>query len=189
MSEKFSLPEQSKILQQVSAKSAFRIIVGVSLAALLFLVWLIYWKEGAVNSYPWVPYLPALNAAFNSLSTVFLLLGLNEIRKRNFSRHMKFMTSAFIASALFLTSYVIYHHFQGDTKFMTEGIIRYVYFFILITHIALSAFVVPLVLTSFYLALTGKFQKHRKVSKWTFPIWLYVSITGVVIFFMLKFVG
>ena len=114
MSENFSLPEQSKILQQVSAKSAFRIIVGVSLAALLFLVWLIYWKEGAANSYPWVPYLPALNAAFNSLSTVFLLLGLNEIRKRNFSRHMKFMTSAFIASALFLTSYVIYHHFQGE---------------------------------------------------------------------------
>ena len=102
---------------------------------------------------------------------------------------MKFMTAAFIASAMFLTSYVIYHHFQGDTKFMTEGFISYVYFTILITHIALSAFVVPLVLSSFYLALTGKFQKHRKVSKWTFPIWLYVSVTGVVIFFMLKFIG
>jgi len=189
MSEKVNIPNQAKILEQVSAKTAFQVIVGVSLAALLFLVWLIYWKEGAANSYSWVPYLPALNAAFNSLSTIFLLLGLNEIRKRNFSRHMKFMTSAFIASAMFLTSYVIYHHFQGDTKFLTEGIIQYVYFFILITHIALSAFVVPLVLTSFYLALTGKFQKHRKVSRWTFPIWLYVSITGVVIFFMLKFVG
>lgn len=189
MSEKVNIPNQAKILEQVSAKTAFQVIVGVSLAALLFLVWLIYWKEGAANSYFWVPYLPALNAAFNSLSTIFLLLGLNEIRKRNFSRHMKFMTSAFIASAMFLTSYVIYHHFQGDTKFLTEGIIQYVYFFILITHIALSAFVVPLVLSSFYLALTGKFQKHRKVSRWTFPIWLYVSITGVVIFFMLKFVG
>ncbi len=83
MSEHFSLPEQSKILQQVSAKSAFRIIVGVSLAALLFLVWLIYWKEGAETSYSWVPYLPALNAAFNSLSTVFLLLGLNENKNSN----------------------------------------------------------------------------------------------------------
>ncbi len=189
MSEEIKIPEQSKILQQVSAKTAFRIIMGVSLAALLFLVWLIYWKEGAETSYSWVPYLPALNAAFNSLSTVFLLFGLNEIRKRNFNRHMKFMTAAFIASAMFLTSYVIYHHFQGDTKFMTEGFISYVYFTILITHIALSVFVVPLVLSSFYLALTGKFQKHRKVSRWTFPIWLYVSITGVVIFFMLKFVG
>ncbi len=189
MQDNFSLPDQSKILQQVSAKTAFQIIIGVSIAALLFLVWLIYFKGGAETSYPWVQYLPAANATFNSLSTVFLLLGFREIKNRNFSRHMKFMTSAFITSALFLTSYVIYHHFQGDTKFMTEGIIRYVYFFILISHIALSAFVVPLVLSSFYLALTGKFQKHKKVSRWTFPIWLYVSITGVVIFFMLKFVG
>lgn len=189
MSEKVNIPNQAKILQQVSAKTAFQIIVGVSVAALLFLVWLIYWNEGADTSYTWVPYLPACNAAFNSLSTLFLLLGLREIKNRNFNRHMKFMTAAFIASTLFLVSYVIYHHFQGDTKFLSEGVVRYVYFFILITHIALSAFVVPLVLSSFYLALTGKFQKHRKVSRWTFPIWLYVSITGVVIFFMLKFIG
>tara|TARA_R110002124_G_scaffold89692_1_gene229300 strand:+ start:20903 stop:21472 length:570 start_codon:yes stop_codon:yes gene_type:complete len=189
MSEKIKIPNQAKVLQQVSAKTAFQIIVGVSVVALAFLVWLIYWKDGATTSYSWVPYLPAFNAGFNSLSTLFLLLGLNEIRKRNFSRHMKFMTAAFISSTLFLVGYVIYHHFQGDTKFMTEGMIRYIYFFILITHIALSAFVVPLVLSSFYLALTGNFQKHRKVSKFTFPIWLYVSVTGVVIFFMLKFIG
>ncbi|MFY0683740.1 MAG: DUF420 domain-containing protein [Balneola sp.] len=189
MSEQINIPNQANILHQVSAKTAFRIILGVSVAALLFLIWLIYWKEGATSSYPWVPYLPAGNAAFNSLSTIFLLFGLNEIRKRNFNRHMKFMIAAFISSTFFLVSYVIYHHFQGDTKFVTEGIVRYVYFFILITHIALSAFVVPLVLSSFYLALTGKFQKHKKVSRWTFPIWLYVSITGVVIFFMLKFIG
>jgi putative membrane protein len=189
MSEKINIPDKAKILQQVSAKTAFQIIMAVSIAALAFLVWLIYWKDGATATYSWVPYLPACNAAFNSLSTVFLLLGLREIKNRNFNRHMKFMTSAFITSALFLVSYVVYHHFQGDTKFMTEGAIRYIYFFILITHIALSAFVVPLVLSSFYLALTGKFQKHRKVSRWTFPIWLYVSVTGVVIFFMLKFIG
>lgn len=189
MSEQINIPNQANILQQVSAKTAFKIILSVSVAALLFLVWLIYWKEGVETTYAWVPYLPACNAAFNSLSTLFLLFGLNEIRKKNFNRHMKFMTAAFISSTFFLVSYVIYHHFQGDTKFMTEGLVRYVYFFILITHIALSAFVVPLVLSSFYLALTGKFQKHRKVSRWTFPIWLYVSITGVVIFFMLKFVG
>ena len=189
MSERVNIPDQAKILQQVSAKTAFQIIVGVSVAALLFLVWLIYWNEGSSTNYSWVPYLPAFNASFNSLSTLFLLFGLNEIRKRNFSRHMKFMTAAYISSTLFLVSYVIYHHFQGDTKFLSEGIVRYVYFFILITHIALSAFVVPLVLSSFYLALTGKFQRHRKVSRWTFPIWLYVSITGVVIFFMLKFIG
>lgn len=189
MPEKITIPDSANILHQVSAKSAFQIIVGVSVAALLFLVWLIYWKEGATTTYSWVPYLPACNATFNGLSTVFLLLGFREIKNRNFSKHMKFMTSAFITSILFLVSYIVYHHFQGDTKFMTEGIVRYLYFFILITHIALSAFVVPLVLSSFYLALTGKFQKHRKVSKFTFPIWLYVSVTGVVIFFMLKFIG
>lgn len=189
MSTRMNIPEQAKILQQVSAKKAFTTIIAVSVAALLFLIWLIYLKDGATNSYSWVPYLPACNAAFNFLSTVFLVLGLREIKQRNFNRHMKMMTLAFITSALFLVSYVIYHHFQGDTKFLTEGIIRYVYFFILITHILLSAFVVPLVLSSFYLALSGNFQKHRKVSKWTFPIWLYVSVTGVLIFFMLKFIG
>lgn len=189
MTNKFELPEQSKILNQISAKTAFLTIVGVSISAISFLVWLIYLKEGAENSYTWVPYLPAANAAFNSLSTIFLLIGFWQIKKRNFALHMKFLTSAFITSTLFLMSYVIYHHFQGDTKFLTEGFIRYVYFFVLITHILLSTFVVPLVLTSFYLALTGNFLKHRKVSKWTFPVWLYVSVTGVLIFFMLKFIG
>ena len=88
MSEQINIPNQANILHQVSAKTAFRIILGVSVAALLFLIWLIYWKEGASTTYSWVPYLPACNAAFNSLSTLFLLFGLNEIRKRNFSRHM-----------------------------------------------------------------------------------------------------
>ncbi len=189
MSEQINIPGQAKILEQVSVKTAFRIIIVVSAFALLFLFWLIYFKEEAAKTYAWVTYLPAANAAFNSLSTVFLLLGLIEIKKRNFNRHMKFMASAFITSTFFLVSYVIYHHFQGDTKFLTEGFIRYVYFFILISHIVLSAFVVPLVLSSFYLALTGKFEKHKKLSRWTFPIWLYVSITGVVIFFMLRVVG
>ena len=189
MSNSFDLPEQSKILTQISAKTAFKIIVSVSVIAIAFLVWLIYLKDGADNSYSWVPYLPIANATFNSLSTLFLLMGFWQIKERNFSLHMKFMTGAFISSTFFLVSYVIYHHFQGDTKFLTEGFISYIYYFILITHILLSTLVVPLVLTSFYQALTGNFDKHRKISKWTFPIWLYVSVTGVVIFFMLKFIG
>lgn len=189
MSTEFNLPEHANILNQVSAKAAFRIILSVSIIALAFLIWLIYIKDSAENSYSWVPYLPAANAAFNSLSTLFLLLGFWQIKKRNFSLHMKFMISAFITSTFFLVSYIIYHHFQGDTKFLAEGFIRYVYFFILITHILLSAFVVPLVLTSFYQALTGNFKKHKKISRWTFPIWLYVSVTGVAIFFMLRFIG
>ena len=189
MSTPNPIPEQLKVFENLNPKTAFRIIIGVSLAALLFLIWLIYIKPPSETIADWVYNLPALNASFNTLSTIFLLLGFREIKNRNFSRHMKFMLSAFVTSALFLTTYVVYHHFAGDTKFMGEGFIRPIYFFILISHIILSAFVVPLVLSSFYLAFSGRFEKHRKVSKWTFPIWLYVSVTGVMVFFMLRLLG
>lgn len=189
MQEELNLPEHLKGLEQVDSKKALLIIIGVSVAALLFLIWLIYLKAPAATEIPWVSNLSAMNAAFNGLSTVFLLLGFREIKRRNFSKHMTYMISAFITSSLFLVSYVIYHHFVGDTKFLGEGIIRPIYFAILISHIALSAFVVPLVLSSFYFSMSGKFETHKKVSRWTFPIWLYVSVTGVLIFFMLKIFG
>ncbi len=189
MSTPNPIPEQLKVFENLNPQTAFRIIIGISLAALLFLIWLIYIKPPSETIADWVYNLPALNASFNTLSTIFLLLGFREIKNRNFSRHMKFMLSAFVTSALFLTTYVVYHHFAGDTKFMGEGFIRPIYFFILISHIILSAFVVPLVLSSFYLGFSGRFEKHRKVSKWTFPIWLYVSVTGVMVFFMLRLLG
>ena len=90
------------------------------------------------------------------------------------------------SSALFFVSYVVYHHFHGDTKFTGTGVVRPVYFFILISHITLSVVVVPLILTSFYLALSDRLSIHRRVSRYTFPMWLYVSVTGVMIFAMLK---
>jgi putative membrane protein len=189
MENDVQLPDSIRFLESVDAKKAISVIAGVSIIALLFLIWLIYLKDPAPSEVPWVKNLSALNAAFNSLSTLFLLLGFREIKNRNFARHMKFMISAFITSALFLVSYVIYHHFVGDTPFQGQGFIRPVYFFILITHIVLSAFVVPLVLSSFFFAFSGKFKTHRKVSKWTFPIWLYVSVTGVLVFAMLKTFG
>jgi putative membrane protein len=189
MQDQINLPEGVQFLEQIDAKKALSIIIGVSVIALLFLVWLIYIKDPAASELPWIKNLSALNAAFNSLSTLFLILGFREIKRRDFNKHMKYMISAFITSALFLVSYVIYHHFAGDTPFTGQGFIRPIYFFILITHIVLSAFVVPLVLSSFYFAFSGRFTTHRKVSKWTFPIWLYVSVTGVLVFFMLKFLG
>ncbi|MEX0609340.1 MAG: DUF420 domain-containing protein [Balneolaceae bacterium] len=189
MTKEFILPEPPKILEQVSAKKAIAFIIGLSTAAALFLFWLIYFKEGAETSLPWVKNLSALNAGLNSLSTIFLLLGFREIKRRNFRKHMQFMLSAFVTSTLFLVSYVVYHHFAGDTPFLGEGFIRYIYFFILITHIVLSVFVVPLALSSFYFSLSGKFNTHKKVSRYTFPIWLYVSVTGVLIFFLLKIWG
>lgn len=189
MSTSNPVPEQLKVFENLNPKTAFRIIIGVSLLALVFLIWLIYIKPPSESIAEWVYNLPALNASFNTLSTIFLLLGFREIKNRNFGKHMKYMLSAFVTSALFLTTYVVYHHFAGDTKFTGEGFIRPIYFFILISHIILSAFVVPLVLSSFYLAFSGRFEKHRRVSKWTFPVWLYVSITGVMVFFMLRFLG
>ena len=184
-----SLPTSVRALEGIDARKALGLILAVSAAALLFLVWLIYFKAPAATEVAWVSNLSAVNAALNSLSTVFLLLGFREIRARNFAKHMRFMISAFITSALFLVSYIVYHHFVGDTPFTGQGFIRPVYFFILISHIVLSIFVVPLVLSSFLFAFSGKFSTHRKVSKWTFPIWLYVSVTGVMVFFMLKIFG
>lgn len=189
MSQEFKLPESSQILEQISAKKAIAFILGLSVLAAAFLFWLIYFKEGAEAPVPWIKNLSAVNAGLNSISTILLLLGFREIKRRDFQKHMKYMLGAFLTSALFLVSYVVYHHFVGDTKFMGEGAVRYVYFFILISHIVLSVFVVPLILSSFYFSLSGKFQTHRKVSRWTFPIWLYVSVTGVMVFFMLKIWG
>lgn len=189
MTDDLNLPESIEAFKKINTKRAISIIIGVSVVALLFLVWLIYFKAPATSEISWVKNLSAINATLNTFSTIFLLLGFREIKRRNFAKHMNYMISAFVTSSLFLVSYVIYHHFVGDTSFEGEGFIRPVYFFILISHIVLSAFVVPLVLTSFFFAFSGKFKTHRKVSKWTFPIWLYVSVTGVLVFILLKSFG
>jgi putative membrane protein len=186
MPENFQLPESSKILEQISVKKAIALILGLSAIAILFLVWLIYFKGETGVTPAWIQNLSAVNAGLNSLSTVFLLLAFREIKRKNFQMHMKLNLAAFATSSLFLISYITYHHFVGDTKFLGEGFIRYIYFFILISHIILSAFVVPLVLSSFYFALSGKFSTHKKVSRWTLPIWLYVSVSGVIVFGMLR---
>ncbi len=175
-----------QFLKEVSIGKAIGLILLISVAAFLFLIWLLYFKETAETTATWVDQLPALNALLNSVSTVLIIAGFVAIKKKNYVTHMKLMLTAFITSSLFLISYLLYHNFVGHTPFPGEGWIRPVYFAILISHIILSAFVVPLVLTSYYFAFSGKFSTHRKVSKWTFPIWLYVSITGVVIFFVLN---
>jgi len=174
------------VFRELSVPKALGTIILISVLALAFILWLLYFKEASATTASWVNQLPALNALLNSASTVFILLGFRAIKKREFVKHMKLMLTAFVTSAFFLISYLLYHNFVGHTPFPGEGMIRPVYFFILITHIILSAFIVPLVLTSFYFAFAGKFKTHRRVSKWTFPIWLYVSVTGVVIFFILN---
>ena len=175
-----------EFLKNLSVPRALGMILLISVLAFLFLIWLIYFRDTAEDTAAWVANLPALNAALNSVSALLIIAGFSAIRKKKYIMHMKLMLTAFITSSLFLISYLVYHNFVGHVPFPGQGTVRTVYFTILISHIILSAFVVPLVLTSYYFAFSGKFKTHRKVSKWTLPIWLYVSVTGVVIFFMLN---
>ena len=131
--------------------------------------------------------LPALNAILNSVSAILLITGYFFIRQKNIKAHRTSMISAFVTSTLFLTSYLIYHFSKelGPTRFLGEGIIRPVYFFILITHTAIAIVIVPMVFVTFSRALKKRFDPHRKIARWTLPIWLYVSVTGVIVYLML----
>jgi uncharacterized membrane protein YozB (DUF420 family) len=129
--------------------------------------------------------LPDLNAALNSLSAVFLFAGYRYIRSKNREAHRRCMLVAFACSILFLISYLIYHYQVGSVGFKGQGWIRPVYFTILITHTILAIAVVPLALVTLVRALRERFDAHRRIARWTFPIWLYVSITGVIVYGML----
>jgi len=129
--------------------------------------------------------LPAVNAALNATSTVLLFVGWLFIRQRDMRRHRACMLSAFATSSLFLVSYLVYHAKVGSVPFPGQGVVRVVYFTILITHILLAATILPLALVTLSRGLAGRFDRHRAIARWTFPIWLYVSVTGVVIYVML----
>jgi len=177
---------QIPAFKAISNAKAVGVILAISVAVFAFLCWLVYFKPASGVTSNIVAALPAVNAGFNSLSTIFLISGFVAVKNKNYSRHMQFMFAALASSALFFICYVIYHNAHGDTKFAGHGFIRPIYFFILITHIVLSAVAVPMILSSFYLSLAGKYALHKRVSRYTFPIWLYVSFTGVLVFAMLK---
>jgi putative membrane protein len=160
-------------------------VVGLSAAISGFLIWLIYFK-GKVAAPGWVMNLPAANALFNSLSAICLTFGYINIRRGNRVTHMRFMLSATVFSALFLVSYITYHYFHGDTHFPGQGWVRPVYLTILASHILLSMVALPFILITLWFAMRVQFRLHRGVARWTFPIWLYVSITGVLVFFILR---
>jgi putative membrane protein len=166
------------------------ILVSIALSAAIaaFLIWLIYFK-GKVDAPVWVEALPAANALLNSLSAISLLLGYYNIHRGNRIIHMRFMMTATCFSTLFLLSYVTYHFFHGDTRFPGQGWIRPAYFFILISHIGLSIVSLPLILATLWFALRNQFKSHRRIARWTFPIWLYVSVTGVIVYVLLKSSG
>jgi uncharacterized membrane protein YozB (DUF420 family) len=129
--------------------------------------------------------LPALNAGLNATAGVLLFAGWLMIRGGRITAHRRCMLAAFTASSLFLVSYVVYHAQAGSRPFTGQGPARAVYFAILISHVVLAAAIVPLALVTLTRALRGDFARHRRIARWTFPIWMYVSVTGVVIYWML----
>ncbi|MCA1621425.1 MAG: DUF420 domain-containing protein [Acidobacteria bacterium] len=129
--------------------------------------------------------LPHVNAALNATSFVLLVAAFYQIRRGNVNAHRRLMLSALAVSGLFLVSYVVYHTNYGSVRFQGRGAVRAVYFFILVTHVILAAAIVPLVLVTLRRALAGDFARHRRIARWTYPIWLYVSVTGVVVYVML----
>jgi uncharacterized membrane protein YozB (DUF420 family) len=129
--------------------------------------------------------LPHLNAALNAASGLLLLAGLYFIMRGRVRAHRACMLSALAVSGLFLVSYVVYHAQYGSVKFQGQGLARPVYFFILVTHVILAAAIVPLVFVTARRALRADFVRHRRIARWTYPLWLYVSVTGVVVYWML----
>jgi len=129
--------------------------------------------------------LPALNATLNATSAVLLTIGWILIRRGRWRQHRAFMIAAFSTSVLFLISYLTYHAHAGSKHFTGQGTIRVVYFTILLTHTALAATIVPLVLITLSRGLSARFDRHRAIARWTLPLWMYVSVTGVVVYFML----
>jgi len=129
--------------------------------------------------------LPAVNATLNTVAFILLAIGYACIRKRRVTAHKRFMTSAFCVSILFLISYLTYRFAGEEKRFGGEGWIRPIYFFILITHVALAATVPVLASWTLYLGWRGRWDKHRRLARWTFPIWVYVSVTGVLVYLLL----
>jgi putative membrane protein len=129
--------------------------------------------------------LPAVNAALNTLSTIFLTCGYIFIRRQRQVAHRNCMIGAVISSTLFLTCYLIYHYNAGRTVFRDPPWFRPIYLTILLTHTILAVVIVPMVLTTLYRAARRQFDRHKKIARWTWPIWMYVSITGVIIYFLL----
>ena len=129
--------------------------------------------------------LPHLNATLNATSFVFLVLGFYFIRRRNDTAHLSCMIVALSVSVLFLISYVIYHYNYGSVRFSGQGFVRTVYLTILLTHAVLAVVIVPLIVVTLRRALRGDYARHRRIARWTYPLWLYVSVTGVVVYWML----
>jgi putative membrane protein len=168
-----------------STGPAIAAILAISAAATAFLFWLIYIHPAAAASSQYA-FLPALNAILNGLAATALLIGYTFIRSRRIRAHRAAMITAFIFSTLFLVSYIAHHALHGDVRYPLHAALRGVYLPLLASHIVLAIVALPMVLVTFFFSLTGRIPQHRKIARWTFPIWLYVSVTGVMTYIMLR---
>ncbi len=172
----------------VSNRTATSGVLALSVVIFAFLLWLLYLREpeAGASEFNWdLTFMPALNSLMNGLSALCIVFGIRAIKSGNRTVHIRFMLSAVAFSALFLVGYLFYHAVHGDTRFQGEGLIRTVYFFILISHVVLSAVVLPLILMTLFFAGTERFPFHKRIARWTYPVWLYVSVTGVLVYLIL----
>jgi len=160
-------------------------ILLISVAASLFLFWLIYVHPASGTSTQYA-FLPAMNAVFNGLAATSLLIGYTFIRAKKIKQHRASMITAFVFSTLFLIGYIAHHTLHGDVRYPVHAAFRTFYLWLLASHILLATLTLPLVLVTFFFSLTGRIRQHRGVARWTFPLWLYVSVTGVVTYAMLR---
>jgi putative membrane protein len=171
---------------QISPRPIVGAIIVVSGLAVSSLLWLLYVHHASADFAGRWMFLPALNALLNGLCAIALCVGLYFIKHHNKGAHRTSMLLAFAFSSAFLISYIVNHALHGDTIFPGHGPVRTLYFSILASHVILSIVALPMVLTTFFFSLTGRFTMHRRIARFTFPIWLYVSITGVVVFVFLR---
>jgi putative membrane protein len=171
---------------QTSPRPVVGAIVLVSGLAVSFLLWLLYIHHASADFAGRWMFLPTMNALLNGLCAIALCVGLYFIKHGNMAAHRASMLVAFAFSSAFLVGYIVNHAVHGDTIFPGHGPVRTLYLSILASHIILSVVALPMVLTTFFFSLTGRFAMHRGIARFTFPIWLYVSVTGVVVFVFLK---
>lgn len=161
------------------------VVLSVAIPVVVALLFGVNLKKLGFDVQP-LSFLPPIYAAINGLTAILLVAAVIAIKNKNRKLHENLMKSAIACSVAFLGMYVAYHMTSDSTKFGGEGAIKYVYYFILITHILLSIIIIPLVLTTYVKAWSEQYDKHKKIAKITFPIWLYVAVTGVVVYLMIS---
>jgi putative membrane protein len=174
-------------LQKANEKTVFRWVLGISVFVLIAVIILnrkILPRPEPVPDFAYL--LPKLNAIINALCSVLLILSLRAIKRKDIATHKRINLTTFVLSSIFLVSYIAYHWMAEETKFPLDNPLRTTYLTILISHIILAAGVLPMILLSFYYGLTNQVVRHRKLVRFSFPIWLYVTVTGVIVYFMIS---